>query len=110
MVLARTDSTGEPGWISITTAALSEKAAACYHREAHRQGSAYCASAIEDVVTVVWASCFDEEESLLLAAIEDSDNDQAGMSYLASIEDRSRPKVLSIVREAQASADGCRAG
>ena len=96
-----------PAWMSITTANLTTEAKECYRREAKWQASTYCASPADEIVEVVWASCFAEEQSLLLAAIEDSGSDHTGMQFLSDLENASRSGVVSMIREAQSSSPGC---
>lgn len=96
-----------PVWMSITTANLTDEAKQCYRREAKWQASTYCASPVEDVVEVVWASCFGEEQRLLLAAIEDSASDVAGMKFLADLEHQSRGDVVPMIREGQSTSPHC---
>lgn len=96
-----------PAWMSLTTASLTTAAKECYRREAKWQASTYCASPVGDVVEVVWASCFVEEQSVLLAAIEDSDSDETGMKFLAELENASRVDVVSMVREGQSTSPRC---
>ena len=97
----------QPAWMSITTANLAVEATECYRREAKWQASAYCNSPVGDVVEVVWASCFGEEQSLLLSAIEDSDNDEAGMKFLADFEGKSRGDVVSMIQQGQSTSPRC---
>jgi len=96
-----------PAWMSITTASLTAEAEQCYRREARWQGSAYCASPVADILEVVWASCFGEERNLLLAAIEDSDSDETGMNFLADLEARSRPDIVSIIKDSRSISPRC---
>jgi hypothetical protein len=96
-----------PAWMSITTAGLMADAKECYRREAIWQASTYCASPVDDVVEVVWASCFGEEQRLLLAAIEDSASDAVGMKFLADLEHQSRGDVVPMIREGQSTSPHC---
>jgi hypothetical protein len=96
-----------PAWMSITTANLTDEAKQCYRREAKWQASTYCASPVDDVVEVVWASCFGEEQRVLLAAIEDSASDAAGMKFLADLEHQSRGDVVPMIREGQSTSARC---
>ncbi|MGH6922940.1 MAG: hypothetical protein ACRED5_04140 [Propylenella sp.] len=96
-----------PAWMSITTADLAAAANECYRREAKWQASTYCASPVDDLVEVVWASCFGEEQTLLLAAIEDSDSDEVGIQFLSNLEADSRGDVVSMIRKAKSISPRC---
>ena len=96
-----------PVWMSITTANLAVAAKECYRREAKWQAAAYCDSAMDDLVEVVWASCFGEEQDLLLNAIEDSESDEAGMKFLADLEGESRGDIIAIIQESQSTSHRC---
>jgi hypothetical protein len=96
-----------PAWMSITTAAMTAEAKECYRHEAKWQASTFCASPVADLVEVVWASCFGEERSLLLAAIEDSGSDDTGMQFLSDLETESRGDVVSMIREAKSISQRC---
>ena len=71
------------------------------------QAATYCASPEDDLVEVVWASCFKEEQSLLLGAIEDSESDETGMQFLSDLESESRGDVVSTIREARSIPPRC---
>jgi hypothetical protein len=96
-----------PEWASITTSAHASDALACYLREAKWQALTYCASPVEDIVEVVWASCFGEEQNLLLASINDSGSDAAGMAYLDAIQRGARAPVISIIETTRSTAPRC---
>ena len=96
-----------PAWMSITTAGLMADAKECYRREANWQASTYCASPVNDVVEVVWASCFGEELRILLAAIEDSDSDEVGMQFLSDMEANTRDEVASIIEGVKSISSRC---
>ena len=93
--------------MSVTTADLTAQAKECYRREAKWQAATYCASPVDDLVEVVWASCFGEEQSLLLAAIEDSESDEIGVQFLSDLESASHGDVVSMIREAKSSSPQC---
>jgi hypothetical protein len=96
-----------PAWMSITTANLAIAAKECYRREATWQASTYCDSPVDDLGEVVWASCLGEEQDLLLAAIEDFDNDVAGMKLLADLESTSRGDLVPIIQESRSTSNRC---
>jgi hypothetical protein len=93
--------------MSITTASLAAQTKECYYREAKWQASTYCASPVDDLVEVVWASCFGEEQKLLLAAIEDSESDETGMQFLSNLENEARGDLVSMIKEAKSLSQRC---
>ena len=103
----RVDSTQSAEWLSITTSSLAATAVECYRRESRWQASAYCTSPVNDVLQVVWASCFGEEQALLLAAIEDSKDDTVGIQYLSTIEENSREEISGMIGEIQTTSPRC---